>query len=205
MIARLNSLNTPWAGGGWVGALPAIATLNPISFTALCNQFLYQNYRVLGSRISFQMAPETALDVMFVTITPSDVASLPASTQTAIGQPYTRSKMISATAPVSSQTVVNKMSVSTLNGIRPEAVLDDVSGAFFGTYTTPPLDGEYWNVNFVPADGTVTSGPVSYVAQIQYDVEFFADSISQNPALVEAKLHALAPVELVVNPSLRRK
>lgn len=185
-IAYMNSPLLPFAPFSWNSTAPSKASLNATGFSALCNANLYQNFRVLGSRIKVEVAPVADVDVMIVTLTPSAVISSPVTTAAALGQPYTRTKMIQRGQPARDSTLVNKMSVATILGVEPRAIIDDMSGQEFGSYASQPVDLQYWHLNFVREDNNVTNSNIGYIVSIQYDVEFFADGAALNPETARA-------------------
>jgi hypothetical protein len=172
-IAYMNSPLLPFAPFSWNATAPSKASLNATGFAALCNANLYQNFRVLGSRIKVEVAPVADIDILVVTVTPSAVSSSPTSVTTALGQPYTKTKMIMRGQPARDCTIINKMSVATILGVTPRSIVDDLSGQEFGSYASQPVDLQYWHVNFIREDGAVTNSTIGYIVSIQFDVEFF--------------------------------
>jgi len=115
---RGNGMTTPANGGGWTNASPNITTTNPTGLTRLFNFESYQLYKVYGSRINVQFSPQAQVDSVNLAVTPSFANTQPASYQQAMGQQFTRDKLITEGTPISSQRVVNKVTTHRLYGVR---------------------------------------------------------------------------------------
>jgi len=177
---RGNSLYLPAFGGGFPNALPAIATLSPTGYGNLVNATFFQHWRVMGSRITVQFLPEAAVDTTILTVTPSFLANQPASVALAMGQQFTRDREIAESQPMGSQIVVNKMTTHRLLGVRKQAILDDLSGQFYGGVAAYAGNQWYWVINYTNANRSVTINKLPYRVRIEYDCELFGDSTADN-------------------------
>lgn len=177
---RGNSLYLPAFGGSWPNALPAVATINPTGYGNLVNATFFQQWRVLGSRISVQLMPEAAVDTTIITVTPSFLANQPSSPELAMAQQFTKDREVSESQPLSSQTVVNKMTTHRLLGVRKQAVLDDLSGQFYGGVAVYPSNLWYWVINYTNANRSVTINKTPYRVRIEYECELFGDATADN-------------------------
>lgn len=176
----MNTGITPFNGGGWTNSTPAIATVKPTGWSNICNVQMYETFRITASRISVTFAPEAQVDSVNVTVTPSFLNSQPASTALAIGQAFTRNALIVEGQPRSSNTVVNKVSLSMLLGVSEKAIQDDLSARFYGGYNTNPSILAYWVINFNVVNGTVTINNLPWVIELEQEVEFFGDATADN-------------------------
>lgn len=184
---RGNSVWIPASGGGFTNILPAIATTQPTGYSNLVNATFFQAWRVHGSRIVYQIAPEAAVDTCNLTITPSFLVTQPASVQLALSQQFTKSKMVSESQPEGSQTIVNKITTARLFGVRPQAIEDDLSGQFYGTVAGAPANPWYWVINYAPSNVAVSVNKTPFKFKVEYDIELFADSTADNLETMRAR------------------
>jgi len=176
---RMNGVNLPFSGGGWNNGLPAIATLQPTGLKSVWNTDLYNRYRVISSRITLVLSPQATADTTLVTITPSVFANSPSTNYSALAQPLTVHKTVSANTAPGARTLINRVSTSQLLGVRSQAIEDDLSGQFIGNIISgsavDPVAMHYWIVNFYTEDGTVYGGNIVFDCQLEHEVEFFGD------------------------------
>lgn len=184
-IARLNSIYLPVTGGNWPGSVPAISTLKPTGFDRLMSIYAYRLFRVVASRIVVEVTPIADVDTVLVTITPSTSSSNPPGASEAMSTELTRFKQISRGQPASSNRVTNKISVSTLMGVRPQAIEDDMSGSFTGTYNANPGVALYWTVWIKNISGANFNTAVTYTVRLEHDVICWADTQATDPPLFE--------------------
>jgi hypothetical protein len=185
-FAKMNSVNLPFAGGGWNALLPAPATIRPTGLAQVFHANFYNLARVLSSRIRVVLSPGDIADNMHVSITPSSTSTLPSSVERAMGQDYTTWKQITVGTPTASQTVRNEVSQSELLGVREQAIEDDLSGEFICAYNADPAQTLYWVVNMEPDNGGVTTSVTAMSVVIEHEVELFANADANQPeAFVE--------------------
>jgi hypothetical protein len=178
---RGNSLYLPASGGGWpTNILPAIATTNMTGYSNLVNGTFYQAWRVLSSRITVQISPEAAVDTCGISVTPSFLATTPATFDDADSQQFTKVKNIAESQPIKDQTVTNAIRTSQFLGVREEAILDDLSLQFYGLVGATPSNQWFWVVNFKPANQVVTINKIPIRVTLQCEAELFADSTADN-------------------------
>lgn len=172
---RLNSVFQPAASGNWPNALPAIATLAPAGYSSLANTNLYRTVRVYGSKIEMYCVPETSTDVIEVCITPSTVATAPASTAAAMEQFYTKQKLFNAGKNLGNSKDVLKsyMTQHKFLGCRAGAIEDDLSGTFVHAYNGNPGVPMYWVVNAAMTDGVASTGTIDYTIKMTYWIEMY--------------------------------
>jgi hypothetical protein len=175
-----NSVITPASGGGWTNSNPAIASLQPTGLTRLLNSTSYQVFKVHGSRISVEMAPQAQVDTVVLAVTPSFLSTQPANYGAAIGQQFTRDKMLVEGTPRSSRTVINKMATHRLYGVRPQAIEDDLSGKMQGDVTTHPANPWFWVITFELSGNGVLINGLPYRVTVEYDCELYGDATADN-------------------------
>ncbi len=187
LITRLNSPYLPFDTFSWPGANPGTTGLNATGFQRLCNVYAYRLFRVLSSRIVIEISTVADVDTLLVTVTPTSSGSNPPTAQAALSQEFTTYKQITRGQPMSSCRVVNKMSQNLLLGVRQQAIKDDLSGSFTGSYEGYPADQLYWVVNIVNLNSESFNTGVGYTVRLEHDVEFWGDTQGTDPALLETK------------------
>jgi hypothetical protein len=120
-----------------------------------------------------------------MTVTPTANNANPASTEVAMAIQFTRSKNMPAAASSAQNTINNKMGVHTLVGVRRQAVEDDLSQQYTGTYTAAPNASQWWAINVSTDDAVNTTSNVGYTVVLQHEVEFWADHTAEDTALVQ--------------------
>jgi len=146
----------------------------------------------LSSRITFEMACSYAGDIMVVCVTPSLGGTTPTSTAVAMGQQFTKTKLIQMGQPASSCRIINKMSEAVITGVPKKAIEYDLSGNTIGNYTAQPADVNYWVVNFNRDDGAVTTGVTGWRCVLEHEVEYFGDGNAIEPETAMANFQPLS-------------
>lgn len=179
---RLNGAYLPWdtAGTDLPNANPAVATTNFAGYTQLCNLNTYARCRVFGSKITVEMMPQSILDGVILTITPSDSVSAPATSAIAQAQPFTKTCTVYSGKGKTSLT--NYCSQSKLLGVSSRAIQDDLSGNFAHLYNTAPAVPLYWNINWAVPDTVVSAQPMEMRVRLTHYVEFYS---LQNDTIVQ--------------------
>jgi hypothetical protein len=98
-----------------------------------------------------------------------------------MGQRLTEWKQVVIGTNQASQTITNEVRVSDFMGVREQAIHDDLSGNFIGTFSSAPADLTYWVVNITPDNGGVTSSITSLSVVLEQEIEFFAETAAQQP------------------------
>jgi hypothetical protein len=176
-----NSLHLPFnstlvaTNGTHITATPytgsVYTTMQPQGFSNLCGSAApYINYRVLGSKISYNLIPIDEADTIVATIN-----------QASTGEQWNTSVWTGAVAPYAAHTrifttsecdrpIVQKFSSSEAFGVPETAIRSDVNYA--GSYNTSPSNEWSWVINFQ----TINTSSTQYIGvfvTIEYDVEFF--------------------------------
>lgn len=197
-FVRGNSAYLPFVGGAWGSGLPGIGTLNPTGYSNLVNNNFFYKWRVMSSKIRVQFAPQAAVDTIVVTVTPSFNSATPASTQAALTQQFTKYKTIGENQPESSQTITSEMHTHRLLGVRRQAILDDLSGQFFGNAASTPANVWAWVVNFQVIDAAVSINKIPYTCEVMHEIELFGDSTAADLETVkEVPLVELSSAQLL--------
>jgi len=147
------------------------------------------------------MSVAASTDTMVVCITPSLGGTTPTSTAVAMGQQFTKTKLIQMGQPASSCTIINKISEATLAGVPMKAIEYDLSGDTIGSYTSQPNDVNYWVINFIREAGGVTDAAVGYRCILEHEVEFFGDGNAIEPQTAMAVYQPLSHPTVAVDSS----
>jgi len=178
---KLNSAHLPFQGGGWPNALPAVTTLKPTGFPQICNATFYTLFRVLRSKIRIQCSPGDASDTVQITVTPSGNSATPASAALAMGQRHTEWKQVQIGTPQASQTVSNEITMARFLGVTDQAIQNDLSGDFLGTYAADPADTVFWVVNWTPDNAGVSTTVCALTIVLEQEIEFFGETSASQP------------------------
>lgn len=176
---KMNSVYFPYAGGGFDHSAvenfqpETPDTLEPVGFVQICNQGLYSNWRVFASKIKVTMMPQSIIDPMRVSITPS-FGNEPLNAADASAQPYTRSRMISAYN--GSHTLSNYIKTATLMGVSPRAISYDLSGQNTGRYDIDIANLATWKIQTDSVDNVVNETRILFVVKMTHYVELFSNS-----------------------------
>lgn len=172
--SKLNSCLLPFAGGTWTGASPAIATLNPAGFSAICNQNYYTSFRVYSSKILVEFLPQALADTIQIVIVPS-ISTGGSVFAVSLEQPYAKSMFMSSSKQNSARgsALTNYITVHKFMGVSKRAIEDDLSNKFNGFFNAQPGTLLEWVVEFVTPDAVVTVTPLEYRAVMTYYVEFY--------------------------------
>lgn len=164
-----------------VGTLPTVASLNPTGLTQIFNNAFYNAYRVYGSAIYITCCPTNGQDIIEMTVTPSGVDNLPATTTSAMSQPYTKDKMFAVSKAIgkTGDILSNYITQHKFCGVTRRAVEDDLSGAFTGSLTgvPPPNNQLMWVINWNDVSGVNLNGNLLFTVRIKYYVEFWLASL----------------------------
>jgi hypothetical protein len=177
----LNGMYLPFNGGGWINANPAPATDNPTGYSNLVTVGFFQKWRITASRIRFQVCPESGSDTIEVSVTPSFNNAQPSTADVAPAQQFTKSALITNATPKSSQTVINRMSVHTLLGVSKGAIVNDLSGQFYGALASNPANLCYWVINMKQGNNVVSINNIPWRCIVEYEAELWGDSTAIEP------------------------
>jgi hypothetical protein len=132
---------------------------------------MYDRFRVVASKLKLKSASSgtTNLNGSFICVlTPSTSATVYATIADAESAPFAISKMYSFGG--NPLTMSKYLSVSTLVGISPQAVLAEQS--YSGTVGADPGDPTYWHLTFQAMDAATTTSAYLFV-EIEFLVDFF--------------------------------
>lgn len=170
----------------------AVATSNPVGFTTICNQNLYNAYTVISAKIRLRLFPQaidTTVDDYMVSITPvllssgGTAPSTPANLASALAQPRTKSLSFAAYAQKRVLTSSNR--VSELAGIDSKDVMNDLTSTpatASGVYTglnntnfgiTNPNALYFWVINIQTVNGAVPTKVLPFEIVVSYRVKFW--------------------------------
>lgn len=169
-----NSPYLPFSGGGWPGVLTAsTATLMAAGFRNLCSSTgPYQNYRVFSSTARIRMISGALTDIVTYTLQPI-VANF--------GPPTTVADAIAESRCISTRTQGGAMltqlqktvDATTLFGVTPIAIKNDVSGIFSAAYNASPTQIFGWYVCWTTQNGGTLGAALAYEVDVMFDVEFY--------------------------------
>jgi hypothetical protein len=131
----------------------------------------YDRYRVVSSSIKVKAASTGATSAagsFWLVVVPLGSATVFTTLQDANGSPYAVMKYFSQGGPPI--TLTQAVSVATLVGARPQAILDELT--YSGTVGADPTDPTYWHVMMVSADAGTTVQTYQFI-EIDYIVDFF--------------------------------
>lgn len=177
-FAKLNSAFLPFTGGGWLNPSAALTGIIPAGYSSLCVTQLYTKIRVYASTIEIEFLPQALTDTVLCTVTPSAVTTLPANTNDAIDQPYTKQLLMSSSKMNSrnGSMIRNTISQHKFLGCTKRAIEDDLSGNYMHTYNGNPTVPFYWVVNWQTPDNVNIAVNLEYKVKMTYYVELFSDT-----------------------------
>lgn len=168
----------PYAGSGLPSLTsPSVSTLGGTGFNNLCNANFYRGYRVTGFRMTIEFIPQASGDSVVATITPSTLTTLPASTPTALSQPFTKKGNFSSNKNNTNTKRGNAISLSMklhnffgVNKMIYDNALDTTSQS---AYNANPTRAVYVIINWNTMDSVVLSSNLEYRLDLVQDIQFF--------------------------------
>lgn len=149
-----------------------------VGYRSIVNANLYDLIRVLGCKIQVEFLPQALTDTVECTVTPGvNNISVPATTFTAMAQPYTKQHFFSSSkqnARVNSITSYAK--VSRLLGVSTRAIMDDLSGNWTHVYNSDPNTLCYWVVNWACPDVINLATNLEYRITLTYYCECYDEN-----------------------------
>lgn len=179
---KLDSLHLPLFPAGSAGfpsytylGPGASSTVQPTMFSTLCNQSLYQYFKVLKANIQVRATPSATGDGMICVVVPSTQAQTPINIYTARTQPYAKQAAFFGSrdnegvnkAGFLSQTV----NPHALMGFTPLQAEADMT--ITGNYTADPTSSLVWNVYLQTVDNTGTGANMTFQIRLHWVVELF--------------------------------
>jgi len=171
--------NTVFVNGGtWTYNNITMATYQPPGFSTLLNANTYRSYRCLASSIEVEVDVQSVADSVTVAVTPSNSTAVPATVGAALSQRYTKSKTVISG---NNRSVKHFMPIYKFEGVRKQAIEDDLSGNFTSAYNAVPGKLYYWIVNVETGDNAVLNSALIIRFKIVYYTECFDQTNSTLP------------------------
>lgn len=179
----LNSTYLPFNIAGATTAFPATmfpakATLDPTGYVSILNQYAYRQCRVLASKIKVSMGTSATTDTLSVSVAPSIIIGQPTSTWISRQQPFAKNAVFTYSQDprgdlnVQNQ-IENYVTVADVVGVRPEAILDDMSGDYFHAWNNSPGDVITWTINWNTEAATNLANEAYLEIKCEWWVELF--------------------------------
>jgi hypothetical protein len=179
----LNSCYEPFNVTGATTAFPATmfpakASLDPTGYTSILNQYAYRQCRVLASRIQVSMGTSATTDTLSVSVAPSIITGQPTSTWISRQQPFAKNAVFTyAQDPRGDLNTQNQIdtyvTVAQVLGVRPEAILDDLSGNYYHAYNNFAGQQMTWTINWNTEAATNLGNEAFFECKVRYWVELF--------------------------------
>lgn len=148
----------------------AIATLNSLGFAYICNNHMYNSYRVLASEITVRMVPTNLTDPIAVVIYPAPQGAYQ-NYSTADNMPHGKNWL--CTTEKGSTTMKNSISTAKVFGVSPQCVKDDISNEFSAQVGFVPSRGANWYVAFTDLTQANIAAKLVFDVKVEFVVEFF--------------------------------
>lgn len=177
---NLNSPFKPINNGSWglggsgpfsVANPVAVSALMPAAYTQICNQNLYQKFRVYSSSIKVSVNPGDVRDYLELCVIPTDDTGIPTIVSTAQSLPFAKCKQILTGKGPSH--VTNSITLHKLAGVTKSAVENDLSNQFIGDFNADPATRYYWRILVGTNQQTDNFVGMAFEMKVTYWVEFF--------------------------------
>jgi len=141
---------------------------------------LYSSFRVYGSKIQVEFSPQTPIDTIECTITPSESVGSPANVSVAMAQPLTKSAFFNVYRDEgtgrSKNVLTNSCTQHKLLGVTKSAIENDLSGNYEGSALANPIKLQYWIINIATPSQVILTQPIEYRVSMTYHVELWSDN-----------------------------
>lgn len=159
---------------GWTWLGPTVGTQFATGFSQLCNVNTYNRWRVYASAIEIDVMNQSVTDPCICSVTPSNTQNQPATLNTSLGAPYSKTlDFESGRSSNGNKTLKQYMSVHKFIGVSNRAIADDLSGQYYGSYNSQPVQLLYWIVNCETAANTALNAPLCIRFKLTYYIEFW--------------------------------
>jgi len=178
----LNTLNTPFSavtsGVTWNGI--SVSTFQCPGVTSLFSATMYADFVVYDATLELDIVPQSVADSVVATLTPSLVGGQPSSIGAALSRPFTKQQSFAAGRvyhPNGDYPFIQRMSVSKLQGLKRENILNDTSGNYVGTFSggsfhNPPSNYP-WVLNVETGDNSNLVSALEIRIRITYFTKCF--------------------------------
>jgi len=177
MHFKFNSCILPFTNTNSSGAITwnnlALGTFNPAGFSTLCNTVtLYAEFIFESVLFEFDFLPQSVVDSVVVTGTPSGSAGIPSSVGAAMTRPWTKQQCFASgrTYRQGDYPFKHRLSPSTFLGIPHNLYVNDVSGNFVGGGSSDPPALLPYTLNIATGDLAGLNNPLEARVRITYFV-----------------------------------
>lgn len=184
---KLNSLAAPFAtmttGLTWNNLTPA--TFEVPGATSLISNTMYTSWVVYDALFEIDIVPQSVVDSVTATISPSTSLGLPSSVATAMSRPFTRCQRFASGRTYRLRDYPLKLRFSSwqLIGLPKFLYMNDVSGNFVGGVSsgspTDPPSLQPVTINVETGDNAALSAPLEISVRVTYWAKLYALHIAQ--------------------------
>jgi len=177
---KLNSINTPFSavtsGVTWNGITPS--TYQMPGVTSLFSPTMYTFFIVTNAQFEMDVTPQSVIDTVVTTLTPSIQAGFPASIATAMARPFTTTQRFASGRTYRQRDYPFKQRFSAwkLVGFSKGVYENDTSGNFVGVYSSslsdPPTNFP-WVLNIETGDNSTLNVALEVSVRITYWVKCY--------------------------------
>lgn len=168
----------PYAGSGLPsGTVPNVSTLGATGFNNMCNASFYRFYKVTGWKITIEFLPQTLGDSVIASLTPSLLSTLPANTQTALTQPFTKkgnfSSSKSNTNSKRGNAITMSMKCHDFLGVNKMIYDNALDTNFSAQYNLTPLRPIFVVGNWQTLDNVILQSNLEYRLDLTQYIQFY--------------------------------
>jgi len=175
---KLNSCYQPFfnvtTGITWGNLTPS--TYNPAGFSQLLNATFYQSFVVYDTLMEVDITPQSVVDSVICTVTPSTTSGTPATVGAAMAHPFTKQQTFASgrVYKLGDYPLKIRMPPHKFLGIPFRNYLNDTSGNYVGAYDADPPNLYPVVVNIETGDNATLSNPLEVRVRMTYWVKIYA-------------------------------